>query len=150
MRTPDYLRSRGRRGLAVRAIVAAVDDGATPAPSLLVAQPVFVSSDLARTETFYTEKLNFAVSAKHDDWLTLDRDALTLHFALVAGLNSRKNMSHAYVRVRGVDSLFEQLPRDAVHPNGSLRTQDYGMREFAVIDPDGNLLTFGEPTPPSQ
>ncbi len=123
-----------------------MDDRVTSTPSLLVAQPVFVSGDLARTETFYTEKLKFAVSARHDDWLKLDRDALTLHFALVSGLNPRKNMSHAYVRVRGVDSLFEQLPRDAVHPNGSLRTQDYGMREFAVIDPDGNLLTFGEPT----
>ncbi len=128
----------------------AMDDRVTDVPSLLVAQPVFVSSDLTRTETFYTEKLNFTVSAKHDDWLKLDRDALTLHFALVSGLNPSKNISHAYVRVRGVDSLFEQIPRDALHPNGSLRSQDYGMREFAVIDPDGNLLTFGEPTSSSQ
>ena len=59
-------------------------------------------------------------------------------------------MSHAYVRVRGADSLFDQFPKNAIHPNGSLRTQDYGMREFAIIDPDGNLLTFGEPIEPSQ
>ena len=117
----------------------------TDVPSLLVAQPVFVSSDLGRTETFYTEKLGFAASARHDDWLKLHRDALTLHFSLVSDLNPRQNMSHVYVRVRGADLLYERFPKDAIHPNGSLRTQDYGMREFAVIDPDGNLLTFGEP-----
>ena len=54
-------------------------------------------------------------------------------------------MSHVYIRVRGVGSLYEQCPTDVIHPNGTLRTHDYGMREFAVIDLDGNLLTFGEP-----
>ena len=24
------------------------------------------------------------------------------------------------------------------------RTADYGVRDFSLIDPDGNLLTFGE------
>ena len=53
----------------------------TDAASLLDAQPVFPSSDLSRTEIFYTEKLGFAVGDRHADWLKLDRDGLTLHFS---------------------------------------------------------------------
>ena len=116
------------------------------APSLLVAQPVFVSSDLARTEAFYTEKLGFTLNARHPDWLKLERDAVTLHFSLATDVNPAGNTCHVYIRTRGIDSFYEQCPSEIIHPNGTLRTQDYGMREFAAIDPDGNLLTFGEPT----
>jgi hypothetical protein len=32
-----------------------------------------------------------------------------------------------------------------VHPNALLREQPWGFREFAVVDHDGNLVTFFEP-----
>lgn len=48
-----------------------------------------------------------------------------------------------FVVVEGVDALHA-----AVAPHTtlvmSLRTQPYGMREFAVQDPDGHLITFAE------
>lgn len=31
-----------------------------------------------------------------------------------------------------------------VHPNGHLQTKPWGQREFALLDPDNNLLTFGQ------
>lgn len=120
------------------------------APSLLVAQPVFLSSDLARTELFYTAQLGFTVNKRHQDWLKLERDAVTLHFSLDPTVNPAKNTCHVYIRTRGIDALYEQCSRNVIHPNGALRTQDYGMREFAAIDPDGNLLTFGEPIVPQR
>jgi hypothetical protein len=32
----------------------------------------------------------------------------------------------------------------AIHPNGNLATKPWGQREFSVLDPDNNLLTFGQ------
>ena len=101
-----------RNGAAVAVLCATLwTQGAkvpmTDAASLLDAQPVFPSSDLSRTEIFYTEKLGFAVGDRHADWLKLDRDGLTLHFSLVPDLDPKTKMSHVYIRVRGVGSLYE-------------------------------------------
>ena len=30
------------------------------------------------------------------------------------------------------------------HPNGPLETKPWGQKEFSILDPDNNLLTFGE------
>jgi uncharacterized glyoxalase superfamily protein PhnB len=45
--------------------------------------------------------------------------------------------------ITGVDGFHAQVaPKTRIAM--SLRTQFYGMREFAVEDPDGHLLTFAE------
>jgi len=31
-----------------------------------------------------------------------------------------------------------------IHPNGHLEMKPWGQKEFALLDPDNNLLTFGE------
>ena len=45
----------------------------------------------------------------------------------------------------GIDALYEEMTAaGVVHPNGSLQEQPWGMREFAVLDGDGNLIKFSE------
>ena len=49
------------------------------------------------------------------------------------------------VRVDGVDELYDELRRsDVLHPvsKDGLSDTDFGTREFATLDPDGNLITF--------
>jgi hypothetical protein len=31
-----------------------------------------------------------------------------------------------------------------IHPNGHLKDMPWRQREFALLDPDNNLLTFGQ------
>jgi hypothetical protein len=31
-----------------------------------------------------------------------------------------------------------------IHPNGQLEIKPWGQKEFALLDPDHNLLTFGQ------
>jgi uncharacterized glyoxalase superfamily protein PhnB len=52
--------------------------------------------------------------------------------------------SGLYIIVDGLDALHHGVSRQAtvVMP---LKTQFYGMREFAVADPDGHVITFAEP-----
>jgi hypothetical protein len=54
------------------------------------------------------------------------------------------------VQVEGVDDLYEELSRTGVlHPVSEERVDDtdFGTREFATLDLDGNLVTFFQWTP---
>jgi hypothetical protein len=49
------------------------------------------------------------------------------------------------VRVEGVDELFAEMQQaDVLHPvsKGGVDDTDFGTREFATLDQDGNLVTF--------
>jgi hypothetical protein len=49
------------------------------------------------------------------------------------------------IRVEGVDELFDELrAADVLHPASreGVSATDFGTREFATLDGDGNLLTF--------
>jgi lactoylglutathione lyase len=48
-----------------------------------------------------------------------------------------------YIEVEGVDALHDQL-KSTVKIVMPIATQFYGMREFAIADPDGYVLTFAE------
>jgi uncharacterized glyoxalase superfamily protein PhnB len=48
-----------------------------------------------------------------------------------------------FIEVDGVDALHDRL-KDRVTIVMPLVTQFYGMREFAIADPDGYVLTFAQ------
>jgi uncharacterized glyoxalase superfamily protein PhnB len=48
-----------------------------------------------------------------------------------------------YIEVEGVDALHDRI-KPKVKIVMPIATQFYGMREFAIEDPDGYVLTFGE------
>jgi uncharacterized glyoxalase superfamily protein PhnB len=50
-----------------------------------------------------------------------------------------------FIEVEGVDALHERL-RGKVTIVMPLETKFYGMREFAIEDPDGYVMTFAERT----
>ena len=45
-----------------------------------------------------------------------------------------------------IDELYSALLRNGVriHPHGPLQNKPWGQREFALLDPDNNLLTIGQ------
>ena len=51
-----------------------------------------------------------------------------------------------YIEVEGVDALLDRL-KPTVPIVMPLVTQFYGMREFAIEDPDGYVITFAERVP---
>lgn len=107
--------------------------------------PVLASLDLAKTEAWYQEKLGFKTGGIYDNYLILYRDNFVLHFWLTTDKAFPENTS-CYVDVEGVDALYAECEAaDIVHPNGPLRDQPYGQREFAILDNDGNMIRFGEP-----
>ncbi|HHQ9888600.1 TPA: hypothetical protein ACSXNW_004656, partial [Escherichia coli] len=47
------------------------------------------------------------------------------------------------IEVEGIDELYQHIkPLGILHPNTSLKDQWWDERDFAVIDPDNNLISF--------
>ena len=51
-----------------------------------------------------------------------------------------------FIELEGVDALHERI-KSSVTITMPLVTQFYGMREFAILDPDGYVITFAERVP---
>lgn len=108
--------------------------------------PKLPSRDLQATLAYYVDQLGFAVNGQYPDYLIVERDGLELHFFHHPELDPLTNDGQLYIRVRDIDALYRSLVDRGVtiHPNGDLANKPWGQREFALLDPDRNLLTFGQ------
>lgn len=119
--------------------------------------PNLVVRDVARSTRFYCDVLGFHVKQTVPDsaphvFVWLERGEVTV-FLNDPGAVAKDVPAMAapafggtatlFVTVEGVDALHAQVAPHAPVAM-SLRTQFYGMREFAVHDPDGHLITFAE------
>ncbi len=109
------------------------------------ASPVLASLDIERTVSFYCSRLGFTrVYAESGVWGIVSRDAVQIHFWPCSNRGIAENTS-CRVYVAGIDDLFNELQSEGViHPNAPLETKPWGSREFGILDPDGNLVTFAE------
>ena len=110
--------------------------------------PKLPMRDKAATKAFYINKLGFSLfgNADYADYLMLEKDHIQIHFFEFKTLDPKENYGQVYIRTADIDGLYQSLldRKVAIHPNGSLQTKPWGQREFALLDPDNNLLTFGQ------
>lgn len=115
---------------------------------LTAAHPKLPMRDKSATKTYYIDQLGFALAGNddHADYLMLERDGVQLHFFRFQDLDPKSNYGQVYIRTNAIDELYSALVRKGVtiHPNGPLQTKPWGQREFALLDPDHNLLTVGQ------
>jgi catechol 2,3-dioxygenase-like lactoylglutathione lyase family enzyme len=100
----------------------------------------------AATRGFYVDRLGFLFINEYDDYLIVEQDGLQLHFFLHPELDPATNDWQVYIRTNDIDTRYRTVQQRGVliHPNGALRSKPWGQREFALLDPDNNLLTFGQ------
>jgi catechol 2,3-dioxygenase-like lactoylglutathione lyase family enzyme len=121
--------------------------------------------DVAAAVAHYRERFGFHAPHETEDFAVLARDDAELHlwgatdgeWRSRADLAARPICSGAEsflagtascrIEVGDVDALFAELAAAGVlHEvsRGGLSATDFGTREFATVDLDGNLLTFFE------
>jgi catechol 2,3-dioxygenase-like lactoylglutathione lyase family enzyme len=126
--------------------------------------PAMPVQDAAAAVAFYRDRLGFEVLHHDGGFAVLCRDEAVLHLweasdeawrerpstegPVISGAESFiAGTASCRIKVEGVDRLFEELQEsDVLHPvsrDGVAKT-DFGTREFATLDLDGNLLTFFE------
>lgn len=110
--------------------------------------PKLPMRDKAITRDFYLNKLSFEEygDADFDGYLMVQKDNIQIHFFEFKELNPKENYGQVYIRTDDIDTLYQSLQdkNTSIHPNGSLQTKPWGQKEFALLDPDNNLLTFGQ------
>jgi hypothetical protein len=98
------------------------------------------------TQEFYLNQLDFELLADYGYYLLLKKDEIEIHFFEFKDLNPFENYGQVYIRVSEIDQLYTSFIEKGIfiHQNGKLDRKPWGQKEFSLLDPDHNLLTFGE------
>jgi predicted enzyme related to lactoylglutathione lyase len=114
--------------------------------------PQLVVVDIDRSLKFYTQKLDFDVDFRYQDFYAgIIKDGFSIH--LKSGTpsteernNKRQNEDLDIVfSVDGVEILYEQFLKKSVDIVQPLSERPYG-KEFYIADPDGYIFGFLEET----
>jgi catechol 2,3-dioxygenase-like lactoylglutathione lyase family enzyme len=119
-------------------------DGVTPRFEAVT--PRIPVQDVAEALKFYLDQLGFDLGWKWGTPVThanVCRDSISLDLIRVPA--DRRGTAMAYIEVSGVDAYYSELTARGVGVS-NLGDRDYGMRDFEVVDTNGNRLAFGEPT----
>jgi hypothetical protein len=118
------------------------------------AVPILPSRDLAETLAFY-ERLGFRHSGgPWQEWgyLIIARGGIELHFWHRPDVDPLATDAGCYLRVPDADALHAEWDGIGVTHDPTTGSRlvppvdtDYGIREFALVDPSGNLLRAGSP-----
>ncbi|SOB80102.1 hypothetical protein SAMN06297144_0890 [Sphingomonas guangdongensis] len=111
-----------------------------PAPAAVA---IVACSDLAASEAFYA-RLGFTVASRypaHGYLILANADGASLHLTLAPSgwLDPARNPFGVYLYASDVDTL-------AAAVGASVEHKPWGLREFAVSDPDGTLIRVGWPS----
>jgi len=108
------------------------------------AVPILASLNEEETVKFYTEKLGFTFHSSWEGYLIFSREEVGIHLWPTTDPQIPKNTG-CYVNVTEVDKLYaEYEPLGIIHPNGPLKLMPWGMKQFSILDNNGNIIHFGE------
>ena len=115
-----------------------------------LAIPILPSRSLSSTLAFYG-RLGFEgeILGEGDAYAILTRGDLEIHFFLHTESVPAESWAGCYLRVADVEPLYEAflaagLPLRGIPRMVAIENKPWGMREFAIVDEDGNLLRVGQ------
>jgi catechol 2,3-dioxygenase-like lactoylglutathione lyase family enzyme len=127
--------------------------------------PAMPVRDAAAAVVFYRDRLGFEVVYEDDGFAVLRRDGAQLHLWQAGDESWRERAAlrdhpvssgaesfiagtaSCRIEVEDVDALYEELrPKEVLHQvsREGVSETDFGSREFATLDQDGNLISFFE------
>jgi predicted enzyme related to lactoylglutathione lyase len=105
--------------------------------------PELPLTDVPAGVAHYRDVLGFSVNYQQHDIGVMDRDVVRL--LLIARSERHTGIGSCYVYVRDADALHAELVAKGARVQGEPVSRPWGLREFRVLDPEGNQLTFGQP-----
>ena len=109
--------------------------------------PVLCTRDVPAALERYA-RLGFTASPWQDgqEYGYAERGAVRLHLSHVPDVDPLTTLVSAYLYVEDADALYAEWSGSGVAGRFHEPVDtDYGLREGAYVDPDGNLLRFGSP-----
>jgi catechol 2,3-dioxygenase-like lactoylglutathione lyase family enzyme len=118
------------------------------------AVPILPSRDLRETLGFY-ERLGFenrGAPPEAWDYLIVGRGGAELHFYAAPDVDPLTTAASCYVFTSDAQALHDEWDAVGVPYDRATGSRlvapvdtDYGLREFALVDPSGNLVRVGSP-----
>jgi hypothetical protein len=100
------------------------------------------------TRQFYLEKLDFKEfgNADYDGYLMVQKDNIQIHFFEFKELDPKENYGQVYIRTDDIETQYQSaLQKKLSMPEaGHLQLKPWQQKEFSLLDPDNNLLTYGQ------
>lgn len=114
-------------------------------------QPMLHTDDLDMTTRFFTDVLGFTVDGTWGPepggpatWCALSNGPARLMYT-VGGDEPPAMTGRLYFYPDDVDRYHEQVVARGANTLGPPTDREYGMREFSLEDPNGYLMSFGQP-----
>lgn len=122
-------------------------------PDVVHSTFVLAVTDLAASVRFYTGVLGFAEDLRVDGWAFLSRGACRLRLGHCPDATPMRAVPDhswfAYLHVTDAAGLFAEVVAKGAEVWHPLADKPWGVREFAVVTPDGHRVVFGERLPVS-
>ncbi|MCK1274076.1 VOC family protein [Bradyrhizobium sp. 61] len=115
-------------------------------PMMAGSANVFVVSDITASLAYYRDVLGFEVTFEYGQppsYACLCRDEVGLHLLAAAVTKRLPGHGGICIFVRDVDQIYAELSGRGARLLNRPEDRDYRMRDFDVVDADGNQLTFG-------
>ena len=107
--------------------------------------PKQAALNMANSVAFYIQRLGFTELFQAEDYAGVRRGAVEIHLWLCDDKNIPQKTA-CRVQVENIEPLYaEYQEAEVIHPHGSLQETPWGMKEFTILDLDGNGITFFEP-----
>jgi len=104
--------------------------------------PELPCDNVAAAVGWYRDVLGFRINYQQHDLGVMDRDAITV--LLIARTEQHKGIGSCEVFVSDVDALYEELLARGARVLGPPVSHPWGLREFRLMDPEGNRITFAQ------
>jgi catechol 2,3-dioxygenase-like lactoylglutathione lyase family enzyme len=108
------------------------------------AATIFHVADVETSILYYTQVLGFNVEFRYKDFAGLEYGPILVYLSgpkqevkKIAGEGSM------YIFCDEVDEYSQDVIAKGAIISAPIEDRDYGMRDFAIRDPDGNMITFG-------
>lgn len=107
---------------------------------------IFPCYDPDEIAKWYRDKLGFTISFRWEEpasyVVTHKEEVVSVHFSKTDKENLQPCL--LYIFCHDVDAMYGELKDNGVEQLSEPEDQDYGMRDFEVVDPWGNRITFGK------
>ena len=104
--------------------------------------PELPLTDVPAGVAYYRDVLGFTVNYAQHDLGVMDRDKTRL--LLIARTPRHTGIGSCYFYVYDVDALHAELAAKGANLQGEPVSHPWGLREFKVLDPEGNQLSFAQ------
>jgi predicted enzyme related to lactoylglutathione lyase len=104
--------------------------------------PEIPLNDVAAGIAYYRDLLGFSINYAQHDLGVMDRDSVRL--LLITRTKEHTGIGSCCVYIKDADALYEELLAKGANIPVPPVSQPWGLREFHVLDPEGNRISFAQ------